>query len=1009
VSEQEKRGMLDRMAEELLPAAAQALSDFEPLIGRTVSHYVIEEAIGRGGMGVVYKARDVVLGRAVALKFLRPDLSGDGDARQRLESEARAASALDHPNIAVVYEIGTATVQSRDQLFIAMAHYTGATLRELIASGPLSIDQAVRYAIQIADGLSCAHEAGIVHRDIKPANIIVTDRGTAKIVDFGIARSKHSEHTRQGLMHGTVGYMSPEHTRGHVVDYRTDQWSLGALIYEMLTGRRPFVGDDDAVVIHAIRHDEPAPLLQRRRDVPAALADVIARCLAKNPNARFHRTAELVAALRGIAVDESREVHRPARAKFVRRAAAASALAAVAMATVVFLVVPRVADRPVTVETSSPQIAVYPFAAASADTKLASLGRELAVAFTTGLDGIGELRTVDTATTLAAVPVTQTLTLDEARKLASRLKAGRFVLGTLTAAGTDLRLDLSLYQADRAEPIARAYATAPDARVLSDAAIVGMLDELWRSEPPEVPSLAAVTKSRVPAARRAYLQGELALSRLDMVAALGSFERAIAADPTFWWAYWRSLYPRLYRDASVPPDPALLQQVLDHRWELPEPDRLLVEASTKKSRLEQLAGLRNLTELFPNYSPGWWGLANLLVHYGPYLGHTSEHARAALERFLLLNPRFVAAWDHLHWIAVMQGDSVTAVRAANEVQRLSSGVAARADWTTVLKLRAEVSKERRIPPERLDHAVEFIASGLPFIAEGLAIGFVADGSPAAQIELNEVVRRRAPSEPLNAARWRGDALAWAARGAWNSSLESAERWARASASAEGALGAYRLALAGVAWGGVPLEQSLQLRPTDERVISQWSADDRAELAWLDGLFGYLREDAQRINNARALVATAQGAHTGVLERSLAALAADVGGERQRAAREIVTLESEIADRGALLAIGGHHPLLSTAHRMLAAQWLRRLGNETEAARLLTWHEAIPGPAVLQAWNAGIGGIALIDRAELAESAGDRQRALLHFKRFVEQYDRPGLAVRPLVERATAGIARLESG
>jgi hypothetical protein len=199
-----------------------------------------------------------------------------------------------------------------------------------------------------------------------------------------------------------------------------------------------------------------------------------------------------------------------------------------------------------------------------------------------------------------------------------------------------------------------------------------------------------------------------------------------------------------------------------------------------------------------------------------------------------------------------------------------------------------------------------------------------------------------------------------------------------------------------------------MRPRDARAISRWSADERGELAWLDGVLGYLARDAERIRNARTAVTTANGTHGHLLDRSLAALGADVAADRERAAREIVALEAEIAERGALASIGGQHPLLSTAHRMLAARWLRTLGDQSAAARLLTWHEAIPGPAVLQAWNVGVGGIALLDRAEIAETNGDRERALLHFKRFLEQYDLPAPAMRPLVERATAGIARLGS-
>jgi serine/threonine-protein kinase len=291
---------LDRLAGDLLPHAVDAVSSM-PLVGRTVAHYRIEALVGRGGMGVVYKAYDLKLGRHVALKFLRADLSDDPQARARLESEARAASALDHPNIGVVHEIGAAEHAPGDErLFLAMAYYTGETLGRKIDRGPMSVPETLRYVVQVAAGLARAHEAGIVHRDVKPGNVIVTDRGDVKIVDFGVARTAGSALTQSGATLGTVAYMSPEQTRGLPVDRRSDLWSLGVMLYEMLAAQRPFRGANDAVVIHAIRHDEAEPLAAVRADVPPALASVVARCLRKDPVARFAESSEVVAALRAI-------------------------------------------------------------------------------------------------------------------------------------------------------------------------------------------------------------------------------------------------------------------------------------------------------------------------------------------------------------------------------------------------------------------------------------------------------------------------------------------------------------------------------------------------------------------------------------------------------------------------------------------------------------------------------------------------------------------------------------
>ncbi|MEE9168113.1 MAG: serine/threonine-protein kinase, partial [bacterium] len=210
------------------------------MIGKLISHYKILEELGRGGMGVVYKAEDTILKRMVALKFLPPHALGSDEEKARFVHEAQAAAALDHPNICTIYEIDEADGQT----FIAMAYVPGQSLKEKIEAGPMELEESQNIAIQIADGLQAAHEKEIVHRDIKPANVMINEKGQAKIMDFGLAKlSGRTKLTITSTTLGTVAYMSPEQGRGQAVDHRSDIWSFGVILYEMFTGQMPFPGD----------------------------------------------------------------------------------------------------------------------------------------------------------------------------------------------------------------------------------------------------------------------------------------------------------------------------------------------------------------------------------------------------------------------------------------------------------------------------------------------------------------------------------------------------------------------------------------------------------------------------------------------------------------------------------------------------------------------------------------------------------------------------------------------
>jgi serine/threonine protein kinase len=277
------------------------------MIGQTLAHYQIESKLGEGGMGVVYKARDTHLNRPVAIKVLPPDKTADPERKRRFVQEAKAASALNHPHILHIYDINTANGVD----FIAMEYVEGKTLDALVGPNGLRLSETLKYAVQIADALAAAHAAGITHRDIKPSNIMVNDEGLVKILDFGLAKLSETDEsdyaestqtmrprTQQGALIGTVAYMSPEQTEGAEVDARSDIFSFGSVLYEMITGKRPFTGASNIDLLHAVLHSQPRPLAELRPNTPPEVRIIVEKTLEKDRAERYQSTRDLVVDLK---------------------------------------------------------------------------------------------------------------------------------------------------------------------------------------------------------------------------------------------------------------------------------------------------------------------------------------------------------------------------------------------------------------------------------------------------------------------------------------------------------------------------------------------------------------------------------------------------------------------------------------------------------------------------------------------------------------------------------------
>jgi serine/threonine-protein kinase len=577
------------------------------MVGQTISHYRITRELGAGGMGVVYEAVDSRLDRTVAIKVLPPDLVRDREAKARFIHEAKAASALDHPNVCNIHEID----ETEDgQLFLAMACYEGETLQEKIARGPLPLDEAIDIAKQVAEGLNEAHARDIVHRDIKPANLFVTDAGLVKILDFGLAKlAGQTQITQPGSTLGTLYYMSPEQAGGEEADSRTDLWSLGAVLYEMLTGRPPFTGDSIPAIVHAVLTADPAPVTRVREGLPTDLARIVERTLAKDPDQRHASAGEFITDLDAVVSDATIAIETRNHAR--RRARSRQRSLVYGLAAIVVVAALGVSWWAQSQSSGQIQaLAVLPFANLSGDPDREFFADGMTDAIITELQQLGahQLRVISWTSVKRYKDAD--LSLPE---IADELGVEAIVEGTVTSVEGMVKVAAKLM---RARPEEQMWAESYERNL---GHVLALQSELARAVSASLRLMlspdAAEARTVDPEAYEEYLLGlHLAESRGAWVSAQQHYEASIAADSTYAPA-WTAL-----AHATIMPT---------HGWPFDYQD-------VRDARRYAEKGIA----LDPGHAEGYFVLAHILWE------HDWEPHRALelLERGLELNPSDGLGW-----------------------------------------------------------------------------------------------------------------------------------------------------------------------------------------------------------------------------------------------------------------------------------------------------------------------------------------------------------------------------